>query len=93
MNGQYFRAPDYNPDKIIVEQENFYINLLRNNNGKKIKVYANYLNSIEWKDKIFSGIIESSSENHLILSDPSSGSWYLIKLEDISFVEFEEKIT
>ena len=31
-----------------------------------------------FKDREFKGIIEQSGKDHIILSDPSSGKWYLL---------------
>ena len=60
--------------------------------GKKVKVYASYPDSNEWRDKIYTGIIEQSGRDHLILSDPSTGLWYLIRMLYVNYIEFDERI-
>ena len=53
---------------------------------------SGYSDSVEWRDKIFEGIIEQAGRDHLILSDPDTGKWYLILLIYLDYVEFPEKI-
>lgn len=76
-----------------IDMEQSYIeNILRLNKGKKVKAYVSYPDSIEWKDKIYDGIIEEAGRDHLIISDPATGKWYLIRLIYLNYVEFEERI-
>lgn len=80
----------YNP---LNDGEQSYIeNILRLNKGKKIKAYVSYPDSVEWKDKIYDGIIEEAGRDHLILSDPATGKWFLIRMIYLNYVEFEERI-
>ena len=62
----------------VPAEQSYIENILRLNRGKKVEIYASYPDSDEWRNKIFSGIIEQSGRDHIILSDPSSGNWYLI---------------
>ena len=48
--------------------------------------------SNEWRDKTFKGIIEEAGKDHLIISDPLNGNWYLILMIYLNYVEFEEKM-
>ena len=56
--------------------------------GKKLS----FPDSVEWKDKIFTGVVEQAGRDHLIISDPSTGKWYLILMIYLNYVEFEENI-
>ncbi len=67
-------------------------NILRLNKGKKVKAYVSYPDSNEWRDKIYEGVIEESGRDHLIISDPNTGTWYLIRMIYLNYVEFEERI-
>ena len=68
----------------IVQNEQSYIeNILRLNRGKQVSVYMSFADSIEWKDRIFKGIIEQSGKDHIILSDPNTGNWYLLLFAEI----------
>lgn len=108
MNGNYYQNPTFptavNPNNNFedgyiagqqsnVDSEQSYIeNILRLNKGKKIKAYVSFPDSNTWKDKIFEGIIEQAGRDHLIISDPKTGDWYLILMIYLNYVEFDERI-
>ncbi|MEG2457929.1 MAG: spore coat protein GerQ [Bacilli bacterium] len=106
MNGSYYknnyfngdfdsRIPNdqYNAVESELPMEQSYIeNILRFNKGKKVTAYASYSDSVEWRDRKFSGIIEQAGRDHLIISDPNTGKWFLILMIYIDYVEFDEKI-
>ena len=73
-------------------EQSYIENILRLNRGKKVEVYASYPDSNEWRDKVFSGIIEQSGRDHIILSDPNTGDWYLILIIYVNFIKFDERI-
>ena len=73
-------------------EQSYIENILRLNRGKKVEIYAYYPDSDEWRDKIFKGIIEQSGRDHIILSDPTTGNWYLILIIYVNFIKFDEKI-
>ena len=73
-------------------EQSYIENILRLNRGKKVEIYASYPDSDEWKNKIFSGIIEQSGRDHIILSDPKTGDWYLILIIYVNFIKFDERI-
>ena len=105
MNGTYYQNPTFPAattsnyqDTIVpvgteLTMEQSYIeNILRLNKGKKVKAYVSYPDSIDWKDSVYTGIIEQAGRDHLIISDPKTGKWYLILMIYLNYVEFEEKI-
>lgn len=104
MNGSYYKNAMYNADfDHIRPADNFggddlpmeqsYIeNILRLNKGKKVNVYMSYSDSVEWRDKMYTGVIEQAGRDHLIISDPSTGKWYLLLMIYLDYVEFNEKI-
>ena len=79
-------------DNMLDLEQSYIENILRLNKGKKVKAYVSYPDSIDWKDSVYSGIIEQAGRDHLIISDPSTGKWYLILMVYLNYVEFEEKI-
>ena len=101
INGSYFQNPtfptaindevinteDNNYNRVIIEQSNFE-KILKLNIGRKVTLYINFNN----ENKTISGIVENIGNDYLIISEPSSGKWDLVKLKDISYIEFEEKI-
>lgn len=82
-----------NTNNIEVPFEQSYIeNILRINKGKKVEVYMSFADSIEWRDRKFNGIIEQSGRDHIILSDPVTGAWYLLLMIYVDYIKFDEPI-
>ena len=75
-----------------IEEQSYIENILRLNKGKKVEIYMSFPDSIEWKDRIFKGIIEESGKDHIILSDPNTGNWYLLVLIYVDYIKFDESI-
>lgn len=105
MNGSYYKSPlfpnepIYERDTAVPNQNNdlpmeqsYIENILRLNKGRKATVYVSFPDSINWKDKIFTGIIEQAGRDHIILSDPETGKWYMILMIYLDYVEFQDKI-
>ena len=84
-------APTTNGE-YIPDEQSYIENILRVNRGKKVSVYQSFADANNWKDKVFTGIIEQSGRDHIILSDPVTGKWYLLLMIYVNFVEFEEPI-
>ena len=76
----------------VPAEQSYIENILRLNRGKKVEIYASYPDSDEWRNKIFSGIIEQSGRDHIILSDPNTGNWYLILIIYVNYIKFDERI-
>ncbi|MGD6842318.1 spore coat protein GerQ [Bacillus infantis] len=79
------------PGMLPIEQS-YIENILRLNKGKLATVYATFENNREWNAKIFKGIIEAAGRDHLILSDPQSGTRYLIPMIYLDYITFDEEI-
>ena len=105
MNGTYYQNPTFPTattnnytDNIVpvgteLTMEQSYIeNILRLNRGKMAKFHITVPGSIEWQDRVFNGIIEQSGRDHIIVSNPNTGEWYLILMIYLDFVTFEEPI-
>lgn len=108
MNGNFFGNPTFptNNEQIIesppgninysntsLPMEQSYIeNILRLNKGKRVKAFFSYPDSNEWRDKTYEGIIEEAGRDHLIMSDPKTGKWWLLRMIYLNYVDFEEKI-
>lgn len=73
-------------------EQSYIENILRLNKGKKVDIYMTFTDSTEWRDKMFSGIIEESGRDHIILSDPKTGNWYLLLMIYVDYIKFHEKI-
>lgn len=84
-------APNYSQMELPMEQS-YIENILRLNKGKQVHVHYTVPDSVEFKDREFSGIVEQSGRDHIILSDPTNGKWYLLLMLYVDFITFDEKI-
>lgn len=84
-------VPSYQEQKDLDEQS-YIENVIRLNRGKKARFHITVPGSSEWQDKVFEGIIEQAGKDHIIVSNPTNGEWYLILLIYLDFVTFDEPI-
>lgn len=80
-----------NFNELTLEQS-YIENILRLNKGKKVTVHMTFPDSNEFRDREFVGVIEQSGRDHIILSDPNTGVWYLLLMIYVDFITFEERI-
>jgi spore coat protein GerQ len=106
MNGSYYQNPMFNndlsakrpadtfisPTNSLPMEQSFVENILRLNIGKKATVYVSFSDSVEWRDKKFTGIIEQAGRDHIVINDPNTGKWYIILMIYLDYVEFDETI-
>jgi len=67
-------------------------NLLSLNKGKRATFYMSYPDSIEWRDRIFTGIIQDAGRDYALLSDTNSEKWWLLWTVYLDYVEFDNEI-
>ena len=58
---------------IAFEEQSYVENILRLNKGKLATFYFSYPDSVEWRDRTYTGIIEAAGRDHIIVSDPKTG--------------------
>lgn len=104
MNGSYYKTPVFLNDierdsnmpnnyQTDYPMEQSYIeNIIRNNIGKKVRVHASFSDSVEWRDRVFTGIIEHAGRDNLVLNDVENNKHYLILMIYVDFFEFNEEI-
>ena len=73
-------------------EQSYIENILKINKGKKVDIYITFTDSNEWRDKVFSGIIEQTGHDYIILSDPKTGAWYLLQTMYLNYIKFMEPI-
>lgn len=73
------------------EEKTNFINLLKSNKGKKVTIYMSFPLS-DIKEKSFSGILEETENDYIILSNPTTGKWNMLFMLFMSYIEFDEKI-
>lgn len=77
---------------LISDEQSYIENILRLNRGKRARFHVTVPGSVEWQDRVFDGIIEQSGKDHIIVSNPNTGEWYLVLMIYLDFVTFEEPI-
>lgn len=73
-------------------EQSYIENILRLNKGKNARVHMTFPDSNEFRDREFTGIIEQSGRDHIILRDPKTGTWELLLMIYVDFITFDEKI-
>lgn len=84
-------APVDTGDTNLPMEQSYIENILRLNKGSHAKAYISFPDSVNWKDKIFDGIIEQAGRDHLVMS-LTDGKWVLVPMIYLDYVEFDEKI-
>ena len=98
MNNNNYYNPVYpngyvdNGSTTFDDEQSYIENIIRLNKGKIGRFYMTFPDSLEWRDRVFSGVIEQSGKDHIIISDATTGKWYLLLLIYLDYVEFDEKI-
>ncbi|WP_018923231.1 spore coat protein GerQ [Salsuginibacillus kocurii] len=73
-------------------EESYIENILRLNRGKPATIYMTFENNPEWTAQTFRGIIEEAGRDHIVISDPDSGRWYLLLMVYLDYIVFDEEI-
>ena len=73
-------------------EQSYVENILRMNKGKVASFYMTFPDGGEWRDKIFTGIVEQAARDHFVISDPKTGKWYLLLSIYLDFIVFDEEI-
>ena len=73
-------------------EQSYVENILRMNKGRVASFYMTFPDSNEWRDRIFTGVIEQAARDHIVISDPKTGKWYLLLSIYLDFVVFDEDI-
>ena len=85
---------NYNNKSIPFVKNNSYLDyaaeLFKRNIGKIVTLHMSFPNDKE--EKTFKGIIELIGNDFIIISEPSTGKWYLILIPYLNYAEFEESI-
>ena len=80
------------PGQISDFEESYIENILRLNKGKIGTFYMTYNDSLEYRDKVYRGIIQAAGKDHIVISDTRDGKRYILLLVYLDYVEFDEPI-
>lgn len=79
-------------NNVISEDVNYAENILELNVGKFARFYMSYSDSLEWRDKIFSGIIEAAGRDYAVVREQNSNTRFVLWTVYLNYVEFLEPI-
>ncbi|MFC0471656.1 spore coat protein GerQ [Halalkalibacter kiskunsagensis] len=84
-------APGQGPGMLPIEQS-YIENILRLNRGKVGTFYFTYENNPEWNARIYRGRVEEAGRDHIILSDPETGQFFLLLMVNFDYATFDEEL-
>lgn len=85
--------PNFIASSTDLPMEQSYVeNILRMNKGKIASFYMTFPEAGEWKNKVFTGIVEQAARDHFVISDPKTGKWYLLLSIYLDYIVFDEEI-
>lgn len=67
-------------------------NILTLNVGKFANFYMSFSDSLEWRDRVFSGIIEAAGRDYVVIREQNSNTRFLLWTVYLNYVEFNEQI-
>ncbi len=70
MNNNLYNGTNYVPIGINY-QDSYVENYLKKNIGKNAEVHVSFCDSIEWRDSIFTGIIEDVGKDYIVIKNNS----------------------
>lgn len=73
-------------------EQSYIENILRLNKGKVASFYMTFPDSLEWRDRVFTGVVEQAARDHIVVSDSKTGKWYLLLTIYLDYIVFDEKI-
>lgn len=92
----YTNMPGYidpgNTNTFPTNDPQFAENLFTMNHGKRVTVYFSYPDSIEWRDRVFTGTILAAGRDYLLLKT-DQGKTILLWLIYIDYAVFDGEIS
>ena len=71
---QMYPTQPLKPGQISDFEESYIENILRLNKGKVGTFYMTYNDSLEYRDKVYRGIIQAAGKDHIVISDNRYGT-------------------
>ncbi len=86
------KTPGVNVPGLLPIEESYIENILRFNLGKMATIYMTYEGNSEWNAKVYKGKIEAAGRDHIIISDPETGTRYLLLMVNLDYITFDEEL-
>lgn len=101
QNRQDFVSPGTNPpytnfnggiNNIKTDEFQYAYNILNNNPNQIASFYMSYPDSIEWRDRVFTGKIVHSTREYTLLKNEQNSEWYVLPSIYLNYVIFNEEV-
>ena len=92
--GQSSSSPNPNimGSQYVYNQNDYAESILKANIGKLVQAHVSFTDSIEWRDSIFTGILEDSGKDYILIRDQDTNKRYLIWSVYIDYIVFNTEI-
>ena len=74
-----------------IQDPRYAENILEKNIGRRASFYMSYNDSLEWRDRIFTGIIQQAGRDYAVLKEDDTEKYVLLWTVYLNFVEFYEQ--
>lgn len=88
----YTNFPNINQNNQQFDQFQYAYNILNNNPNQIADFYMSYPDSVEWRDRVFSGKIVHSTREYTLLNNQNTGEWYVLPSIYLNYVIFNERV-
>lgn len=101
QNRQEFISPGTQPPYTNFNSSNnippfdefqYAYNILNNNPNQIASFYMSYPDSVEWRDRIFTGKIVHSTREYTLLKNEETSEWYVLPSIYLNYVIFNEEV-
>lgn len=97
LNG--YQSPGTQPPYTNIPNQNFQTdpyqyayNILNNNPNQIADFYMSYPDSVEWRDRVFTGRIVHATREYTLLRNEQTGEWYVLPSIYLNYVIFNEEL-
>lgn len=83
-----------NQNQINIQDDQFQYayNILNNNPNQIADFYMSYPDSVEWRDRVFTGRIVHSTREYTLLKNEETKEWYVLPSIYLNYVIFNEEV-
>lgn len=88
----YTNFPNQNQSNFQTDPYQYAYNILNNNPNQIADFYMSYPDSVEWRDRVFSGRIIHATREYTLLRNEQTGEWYVLPSIYLNYVIFNEEL-
>lgn len=89
----YTNFPNLNQsNNIVTDQFQYAYNILNNNPNQIADFYMSYPDSVEWRDRVFTGRIIHATREYTLVNNEQTNEWYVLPSIYLNYVVFNEEV-